>query len=186
MKEIIVILLDIRSAHNVGSIFRTADGAGVKKIFLCGIAPTPLDRFGKARGDFVKVSLGAEKNVKWEYAKQITPVIKKLKREGYFICAVEQSEKSILYNKLKTQNKKIALIFGNEVKGISKSILKKCDAILEIPMKGKIVQQAHHPRRVGQGKESLNVSVAFGIAVYGIGGSYKVYKVCKVKKFRKL
>lgn len=154
-----VLLNSIRSIQNVGSIFRTADAAGVEKIYLCGITPEPVDRFGKPRQQFVKVSLGAEKTVEWEYVKSASKLIDKLKKEKYRIFAVEQSKKSIPYYKMKPFGKaqgknknKIVLIFGNEVKGIAPAILKKCDKILEIPMCGK--------------KESLNVAVAFGILIF--------------------
>jgi len=156
----VAILQNIRSLHNVGSIFRTADAASFEKIYLCGITPTPLDRFGKKQKDLAKVALGAEDYVKWEKvgnspkANKTILLIKKLKKEGYQIIALEQDKRSIPYFKFKPKNKKIALILGDEVKGISKSILKYCDLIIEIPMYGK--------------KESLNVSVAFGIAAYYI------------------
>jgi len=159
MKEMVVILHNIRSLHNVGSIFRTADAAGVKKIYLCGITPAPVDRFDKIRPQFTKVSLGAEKSVSWNAsarsARAIVKLLENLKQEGYKILAVEQSNKSIPYHKLQTTHyklKSIVLVFGNEVKGLPPSILKKADKILEIPMHG--------------GKESLNVSVAFGIVVF--------------------
>ncbi len=152
MKDIVAILSHIRSVHNVGSIFRTADAAGVEKLFLCGITPTPLDRFKNVRKDFEKVSLGAEKTVLWEYAKDAYSLILKLKLEGYMICAVEQATGSIPYTDFKPRRKKIALIFGNEIRGVSKNIIRQSDVVLEIPMRGE--------------KESLNVSVAFGIAVY--------------------
>jgi len=149
----VIILENIRSVFNVGSIFRTADAAGVKKIYLCGITPEPVDRFGKIRPQFAKVSLGAEKTVEWEYNKSCANVLCDLKKEKYKIYAVEQDKKSIPYFKVKkTDLDKVALIFGNEVDGISKNILKRADKILEIPMSGK--------------KESLNVSVAAGIAIF--------------------
>ncbi len=163
MKSTVVILHNIRSLHNVGSIFRTADGAGISKMFLTGITPGPIDRFGSYRKQITKVSLGAEKNMPWEYHRLASHVIKKLKREGYAIFALEQSKKSIPYNKIpksKLRNKKICLIVGNEVKGIPSSVLKTADRILEIPMNGN--------------KESLNVSVAFGIAVYELMKNVKV------------
>jgi len=173
MKEIVVILHNIRSLHNVGSIFRTADAAGVKKIYLCGITPAPVDRFGEIRPQFAKVSLGAEKSVSWDAsahsARAIAKLLENLKQEGYKILAVEQSNKSIPYHKLQTTHhklKSIVLVFGNEVKGLPPSILRKADKILEIPMRGAMVRQTHHPRRSGRGKESLNVSVAFGIVVF--------------------
>ncbi len=150
----IVILHNIRSLYNVGSIFRTADAAGVEKIYLCGITPTPIDIFGKSRPQLIKVSLGAERYVKWEKIKSTSKLIDRLKKDKYKIFTIEQSKKSIPYYKLKTKNskQKTALVLGNEIKGLSQSILKRADKILEIPMRGK--------------KESLNVSVAFGIVVF--------------------
>lgn len=151
----IVLLHNIRSLHNVGSIFRTADGAGVKKIYLCGITPTPLDRFGKPRPQLAKVSLGAEKNIEWERCGQTSRLISKLKKEGFKVLAIEQSNKTVPYYKVSARAKnKIALIVGGEIKGLPKTILDKCDKILEIPMRGK--------------KESLNVAVAFGIVVFDL------------------
>jgi len=177
MKEIIVILHNIRSLHNVGSIFRTADAVGCKKIYLCGITPSPIDRFGKYRQQLTKVSLGAEKSVAWEKVGSTTKLIDKLRRSekvgagGYKIFAVEQSKKSIPYYRVKRQAssvKKIALVLGNEIKGLPSLILKRADKILEIPMKGAMVRQAHHPRHSGRGKESLNVAVAFGIVAFNL------------------
>ncbi len=151
----ILILNDIRSVENVGAMFRTADAAGIDKIYLIGTTPTPIDRFGRKRGDLAKSALGAEEYVAWEYKKTITPVLSKLKKDGFQIIAIEQDEKSIDYKKVKIQEKN-AFIVGTEVTGIPKNILKKCDIIAEIPMRGK--------------KESLNVSVATGIALFGILG----------------
>ena len=153
MKEIRLILDNIRSVHNVGSIFRTAETAGVKTVYCLGTTPLPVDRFGQKRKDFIKVSLGAEDLVKWEYQKTGTALIKKLKKQGFKIIALEQAEKSVDYRKIKNV-KNAVLIVGNEVGGVSKSLLKLADQIAEIPMKGK--------------KESLNVSVATGIMVFGM------------------
>lgn len=174
----IAILHNIRSLYNVGSIFRTADAAGIEKLYLSGITPEPLDPFGKIRSQLSKVSLGAEKTVPWDAsarsAQGTLKLIDKLKKEGFKILAVEQSKKSIPYNKIGTfaRESRMALILGNEVRGLPPAILKKCDKILEIPMRGKMVRQAHHPKNKnpepGREKESLNVAVAFGIAVYGI------------------
>lgn len=153
--EIVVVLPDIRSTHNVGSIFRTADAAGVRKVFLCGITPQPIDQFGRKRQDISKVSLGAEDYIPWEYSKSTTRLITRLKKEGYTVCAVEQSADSVpymAYNAPKTA--KLAIVMGNEVDGLPKAILVRTDHILEIPMFGK--------------KESLNVGVAFGIVVFGL------------------
>lgn len=153
MPEFAVILPDIRSIHNVGSVFRTADAAGFRKIYLCGITPEPLDRFGKVRRDFAKVSLGAENSVAWEYKLRAPGLIKKLKKEGWKILALEQAPDSkSLYSFKPGKASKMALIVGNEVSGVPPSILKLADGIVEIPMRGK--------------KESLNVGVAFGIAAY--------------------
>lgn len=154
-KELYLILHNIRSVYNVGSIFRTADGAGVKKIYLTGCAPKPTDEFGKIRNDFKKISLGAEKTMDWEYAKNINKVIETLMNYGNRIpiVALEQSANAINYKKFKPKFP-LAIIIGNEVCGIPQKILKKCDAVIEIPMAGK--------------KESLNVSVAAGIALYEI------------------
>lgn len=153
--KLAVALINIRSIENVGSIFRTADGAGAEKIYLCGITPTPLDRLGKSRADLAKVALGAEQTVAWERAEDSLKLIKKLKKEGWRICAVEQAKNSKSFRKL-PRSGKILLLMGEEVNGLPKNILKICDGIYEIPMRGQ--------------KESLNVAVAFGVAVYSIVG----------------
>lgn len=151
--ELCVILHNIRSVYNVGSIFRTSDAVGVSKIYLTGITPTPVDRLGKQRKDFIKVSLGAEKAVAWEYARSVAALIKKLKKRGFFVVALEQARGSISLFKFKPKFP-LVLVVGNEVRGIPPRVLKLCDKIVEIPMRGK--------------KESLNVSVAFGIAVFSL------------------
>lgn len=157
MGNIVLVLHNVRSVYNVGSIFRTAESADVEKIFLCGVTPTPLDRFEKYRLQFVKVSLGAEKSVPWDGSarspRSILKLLEKLKRDGYAIFAVEQSKKSVPYYKVKAKGK-IALVFGNEMRGLPNSILKRADKILEIPMAGN--------------KESLNVAVAAGIVLFRI------------------
>ena len=175
----VIVLDNIRSLFNVGSIFRTADAVGAEKIYLCGITPTPEDRFGRIRPQLAKVSLGAEKTVEWDAsassARATLKLLDKLKKEGFNIFAVEQDKKSIPYYKLrpfdlaqgKNKNKNV-FIFGNEVDGISKNVLKKADKILEIPMRGAMVRQVHHPRCSHRGKESLNVSVSAGIVMFGI------------------
>jgi len=153
--EIIVILHNIRSIHNVGSIFRTSDAAGVSKIYLVGTTPTPLDRFGFPRKDLAKVALGAEKDIPWEYSGDTLEVIKKLREKDFKIVSLEQDKKSTPYTDIKKLGlEKIALILGDEVNGIGQEILDGSDVIAEIPMSGK--------------KESLNVSVSFGIAVYDL------------------
>lgn len=146
-----IILHNIRSNYNVGSIFRTADAAGVAKIFLTGYTPAPLDRFGRPNKEIVKTALGAEKTVVWEQAKKVQKIFASLKKEKVFLVGVEQSPRSINYKKIPHQ-KNIAFVFGNEVRGLSPSILKQCDCIAEIPMRGS--------------KESLNVSVVAGIVLF--------------------
>lgn len=152
-QENILILNDIRSVENVGAMFRTSDAVGINKIYLTGYTPTPLDRFGRKRGDLAKSALGAEEFVAWEQVKSISTLLTKLKKENYKIIAIEQDKNSISYRRVKPGNKN-AFIVGTEVTGIPKNILKKCDVIAEIPMRGK--------------KESLNVSVAFGVAIFCI------------------
>jgi len=149
----VVILDNIRSIYNVGSIFRTSDALGIDKIFLCGVTPAPTDRFGRARKDLAKVALGAEKDIAWEHLDDTKEIIKKLKKEGFQIIAVEQDKKSVDFKKVKPKYP-VAIVMGNEVGGIDKKILTLCDVIAEIPMIGN--------------KESLNVSVSFGIIGYRI------------------
>lgn len=152
MKEIRVILHNIRSAHNVGSIFRTSDAGGVNHIYISGYTPTPRDKFGRLRKEIAKTALGGEFSVSWS-KENISKTIQDLKNEGFKIIALEQDKKSINYKKLKLTNKTL-VVLGNEVNGISKQILEKCDQIAEIPMVGK--------------KESLNVSVSFGIFLFSL------------------
>ncbi len=144
------ILHNVRSLHNVGSMFRSADAAGMSKLYLCGLTPTPLDEFGELRPQMTKVSLGAEQTVPWEKCTQITRVITRLKKEGYRIVAVEIARGATPYYKFTPpRNRKTALIVGHETQGLPKNVLRLADEIVCIPMFGK--------------KESLNVSVAFGI-----------------------
>ena len=162
-----VLLHNIRSTHNVGSIFRTADAAGVSRMYLSGYTPIPIDRFGRAQKDIAKVALGAEKYVSWEYAPSPSAVLKKLRKDGWNIVGVEQDSRAIDYRAFALQGPTL-FIFGNEVRGISPSLRRQCDALIEIPMHGLLVRQAHHPRHTGRGKESLNVSVAAGIILFSV------------------
>lgn len=155
----------------MGSIFRTADAAGIEKIYLCGITPAPVDAFGGPKSQLAKVSLGAEKLVAWERRKSAAILINKLKQQGYKILSIEQSRKSTPYYKFtapRDSKRKLALVLGSEVKGLPQGILNRCDKILEIPMKGKMIRQSLHPKNKGKGKESLNVTVAFGIVAYSL------------------
>ncbi|MBU1956669.1 TrmH family RNA methyltransferase [Patescibacteria group bacterium] len=147
----IVVLDNIRSVFNVGSIFRTCDAVGIDKIYLCGLTPCPIDRFGRARADFAKVSLGAEKIIDWEYTENTDILLQKLKKEGFTIIAVEQTKNSVDYKKIVAPNKAV-FVFGNEVEGVLEDTLGFCDVITDISMKGK--------------KESLNVAVSAGIVLF--------------------
>lgn len=149
----ILILPDIRSAINIGAMFRTADAVGISKIYLTGYTPRPTDKFGRIQKDIAKSALGAETWIPWEYKKTLTPLMSSLKKDGYTIVAIEQDKRAIDYRKVKGLEK-VAIIMGPEVLGLDKKILDKCDVIAQIPMYGK--------------KESLNVSVACGIALFRI------------------
>ena len=153
IEESVLVLLDIRSAINVGAIFRTADAVGINKIYLVGITPRPTDQFGRIQKDIAKSALGAETWVPWEYEKESIPLFKKLKKDKYNIVALEQDKKSTDYREVKL-SKKMAFILGQEVEGIDKKILDMCDQVAEIPMSGK--------------KESLNVSVACGVLLFRV------------------
>lgn len=152
-KEVAVLLHDIRSAHNVGSVFRTADGAGVSRVYLSGYTPLPVDRFGRTQKEIAKTALGAERFIPWEYQTSPSKIISALRKRGWQIVAVEQDTQSVDYRTFKRKMPTL-FIFGNEVDGVPKAILKKCDAIVEIPMQGK--------------KESLNVSVAAGVVLFSV------------------
>lgn len=158
----ILILHNIRSAHNVGSMFRTADGAGVDEIILSGYTPVPAKQDALYLTDadkaLKKTALGAEESVSWKKVASLTRLFTRLKKAGYEIVALEQNKRSIDYQKYYPK-KSVALIVGNEVLGVDTKTLKRCDVILEIPLYGK--------------KNSLNVSVATGIALYQIISTLK-------------
>lgn len=148
-KDIFLVVHNVRSILNVGSMFRTADAAGVSKIYLSGYTPTPNSHADK----IAKTALGAEKFVSWEHHAQTWRLLAHLKKEGVCVVALEQSPRSKNIFKFKAKFP-LALVVGNEVRGLSTKILKQCDNVLEIPMHGK--------------KESLNVAVAAGIALYAL------------------
>ena len=156
-RELFLVLHNIRSAYNVGAIFRTADGAGVKKIYLCGYTPAPYDKQKiyktQAEKMIKKTALGAEKNIPWEKNEKISALFKKFKKDKISVAALEQAPGAISIKKFKPTFP-LALILGNEVDGLSEEILKKCSSTVSIQMRGQ--------------KESLNVSVAAGIALYEI------------------
>ena len=152
-REIVVLLDNIRSSHNVGSIFRTADGAGVSKIILSGYTPAPIDRFGRESKEIAKTSLGASDTVPWEAVtnEDALATLARYKQDGFEIVSVEQHQDSISIYDYKPTAKTL-YIFGNEIDGVSQELLQASDKIIEIPMKGK--------------KESLNVSVTTGVALF--------------------
>jgi len=156
-----VVLDNIRSLENVGAIFRTAEALGVNKIYLGGYSG--VNRFGELHPKVAKSALGAEKLVDWEYFKQAGRLIENLKKQGVKIVCLENKVKKTK-NLLKFKPVfPLALVVGNEIKGVSKNILKKADAIVEIPMLGR--------------KESFNVATAFGIAGFEIN-KYRMKKLC--------
>lgn len=146
-RKVFVVCDNLRSLYNVGSIFRTSDALGVEKIYLCGITGTP-QQLG-----VIKVALGAEKSVPWEHCQNAWQLVDRLKKQRINIVSLELTDESKNVKFFKPRFP-LALIVGNEIKGVSPSLLKRSDTIIHIPMKGI--------------KESLNVAVAFGIAVYEI------------------
>lgn len=146
---IVIVLNNVRSLNNIGSVFRTADAFLVEKIYLCGITATPPHK------DIRKTALGSTDSVNWEYAREVLDVVSHLKSQNYHVIAVEQAENATLLNKLEIDNtKKYVLIFGNEVKGVDQEVVSASDEVLEIPQFGT--------------KHSLNISVSVGITIWGI------------------
>ena len=143
---IVVVLDNIRSMHNVGSVFRTADAFLLRGIFLCGYTPRPPHR------DITKTALGATDTVEWKYFPTTKEAVLQLKDEGYEIWSIEQVEKSVPLNKFDASNKKLAIVFGNEVNGVDSEIIKLSTGCIEIPQMGM--------------KHSLNISVAAGIVLW--------------------
>ena len=146
-KTPITILLDnVRSALNVGSIFRTSDAFLIEKIILCGITATPPNK------EIRKSALGATHSVDWQFEKNTFDAVSKLIKEGYYIIAVEQADRSSKLNSFTLPNKPLAIIMGNEVHGVSENVIESCDEVIEIPQFGT--------------KNSLNISVATGIVIW--------------------
>ena len=150
-KPIIIVLDNIRSAHNVGSIFRTSDAFLIEKLILCGITPTPPSN------EIRKSALGSTNSVEWVKKEETGIAINQLKKEGYYIVGVEQVEKATEIQKFQN-NKPIALVFGHEINGISQEIIDTCDEVIEIPQYGT--------------KHSLNISVCAGIVMWKIAEMY--------------
>ncbi len=149
-KNIVLVLPNIRSCHNVGAMFRTADAFSIEKLYLVGYTSTPP----KIQID--KVSLGAETWMPWEKRGEVKPLVNELKEMGYTILALEKNDQSVNIGDwgLESDADNIALIVGNEVDGIDEETLELCDVVVHIPMQGK--------------KESLNVSIAAGVAMYAL------------------
>ena len=146
---IVVVLDDIRSLHNIGSVFRTSDAFLIEKIYLCGITATPPNK------EIHKTALGATETVAWEHHKNVLEVIENLKKDDTLVYAIEQVENSIFLDKFQPEaNKKYALVFGNEVFGVSQEAIKLCHGTIEIPQLGT--------------KHSLNISVSAGIVIWDL------------------
>lgn len=143
---VVVVLDNIRSAVNVGSVFRTADAFAIEKIIICGISATPPNR------EIFKTAIGATESVFWEYIEDVSEAVSFLKSEGYTLAGVEQTDHSVKLGSVLPEAGKIAVVFGNEVDGISDEILHKLDLCIEIPQYGT--------------KHSLNVSVCAGIVLW--------------------
>lgn len=146
---LIIVLDNVRSANNVGSIFRTSDAFLIEKICLCGITPTPPHK------EIRKTALGASKSVKWQHYTNTIECINELKAVGYHIVSVEQAEHAVMLNEFFSDiTKKYALVFGNEVKGVEQAIVSASDTVIEIPQYGT--------------KHSLNISVSSGIIIWDL------------------
>lgn len=147
-----IILDNIRSAHNVGSVFRSADSFKADKVWLCGICATPPS------AEIHKSALGAEFSVEWGYEKDTLSLVKRLKEEGYTVLSVEQTVNSVMLDKFKPENgRKYALVFGNEVDGVQQEVVDASDGVLEIPQYGT--------------KHSLNISVSAGIVLWHVASA---------------
>jgi rRNA methylases len=143
---LIVVLDNVRSLHNVGSVFRTSDAFLVEAIYLCGITSVP------PHAEIHKTALGAEYSVEWKYFENAIDAVNELKEQGYQLAAIEQAENSLMLDELKLDSSKYALVLGNEVKGVDQEVMNLCDFCVEIPQFGT--------------KHSLNVSVASGIVIW--------------------
>jgi tRNA G18 (ribose-2'-O)-methylase SpoU len=146
---LIIILDNIRSLNNIGSVFRTSDAFLIEKIYLCGITATPPHK------DIHKTALGSTDTVDWEYVENTMDLVKKLKAENVKICSIEQAENATMLNEFKPEeNTTYALIFGNEVKGVSQNVVNASDVVIEIPQYGT--------------KHSLNISVSAGVVIWDV------------------
>lgn len=165
-RRIALVIHNVRSAANVGSMLRTADGAGVSEVWISGYTPAPAlpgcRYLTRAEKSLAKSALGAEHSVDWRRQQSIGAVLKHLRSKGYCLVALEQSGQSVDLDRASRIAKDVAIIVGNEVRGIDARVLVQCDAVAELPMYGE--------------KHSLNVAVAAGIALYAIRGTMKKIK----------
>ena len=146
---IILVLDDVRSLHNIGSVFRTCDAFLIEKVYLCGITATPPNK------EIHKTALGATETVEWEYVKDVVEVVHRLKEDGICIQAIEQVENSVMLHNFQIEKQiRYALVFGNEVKGVSQAVVDLSDGVIEIPQLGT--------------KHSLNISVSAGIVIWDL------------------
>lgn len=146
---IIIVLDDVRSLHNIGSVFRTCDAFLIEKVYLCGITATPPNK------EIHKTALGATETVEWEYVKDVVTLVKQLNEEGVSVQSVEQVEKSVMLNNFEVEaEQKYALVFGNEVKGVNQEVVDLSKGVIEIPQLGT--------------KHSLNISVSAGIVIWDL------------------
>jgi tRNA G18 (ribose-2'-O)-methylase SpoU len=148
-----VVLNSIRSNYNVGSIFRTSDGAMIEKLFLCGYTPyPPSPDLQSGKKEILKTALGSTESVKWEYVKDPKDILLNLKKDGIKICALEMTDKSIPYYNVKKEDFPLCVIIGNEITGVSQELIDLSDFSIEIPQFGI--------------KQSLNVAVAYGVMIF--------------------
>lgn len=145
-RPIVVVLDNVRSLHNVGSVFRTGDAFLVEALYLCGFTGSPPHR------EIEKTALGATASVPWKQVQNSLECVNRLKQENYKVYAVEQTRNSIALNTLQYSGEKIALVFGNEVQGVAQEVVDACDGVIEIPQQGS--------------KHSLNISVAVGVVLW--------------------
>ncbi len=154
---LIIVLDNIRSLNNIGSVFRTSDAFLIEKIYLCGITATPPHK------DIHKTALGSTETVAWDYVENTIDLIEKLKSEKVIVASIEQAENAVMLNEFHPEpNQKYALVFGNEVKGVAQNVVSASDLILEIPQFGT--------------KHSLNISVSCGVVVWDVFAKMKIQK----------
>ena len=147
---ITIVIDNVRSALNIGSVFRTSDAFLIENIILCGITATPPNK------EIRKAALGSTDSVNWKYVKNTTDALLQLIQEGYYVIGVEQADKSTLLNEFKLPKKPIAIIMGNEVNGVDHEVINLCDEVIEIPQFGT--------------KHSLNIAVTTGIVIWDLWG----------------